>query len=786
MKAFRSVVMLLGAAFSWAASAVDSGARDQWVGAIPPHRPLPLPGVHAYTDRQSVAAGQTISFLVSSTVPYRLTICRLGLQVDDPSGDEVLHEFPEAEPQHQAIHPGSYVHVDKGLQGEGPLPALSLECWVRPWRTGVWSGLLGQFDFTGPCGYGLFLNPDAGVSFYLGDGAGYREQWMHSSPKAQINPGKWHHVLATWDGREKTLWIDGQNIGRWPFDGPAAGGESPLRLAACGRQGMADHFLDGDLAMPAIYDHAQSPEWIAGQFRRQGLQPAAGKGTLARWTFAEERDDHVADISAHGRHGRIINHATWMIGGPSFQANVPRFGDYDPKKDARRGHGLRFATDDLYDCRWQVTHEYRVRASAKPGFYVGRVHYQLDGRPYLYHVTFIVKRAEARRKAPILLLASTNTWRAYNSAAFPRAVPGLKHVLGGGGMPNSIGNPPAYSCYRGHASGQGTYQLGLLTPWPAAGPYILGPFVLGPLYGRSDYSHLLRAERFVQVWLEQAGYEYDVVGDLDLHRDPSLLRGYQVLIINGHSEYWSLPAYDGLKSYLEAGGNVACLAGNVLCWRVSFNDEGTVMECRKVDAPGKQVPDSRRGECWHSQDGRKGGLLRECGYPGWKLVGLDILGWVTTQPDAYGPYEVERPDHFLFNRPNPLQLKKGDLIGQAPDGGMPRANGHEFDVRVSTLRALAEQPVPAGASHPNDPEGIVRIANGIAYGPTGKSGPAYDYFFRQIRQPTKQGGEMMYWERPSGGRVFHGAAIGFGWALSADPKLQGLMENVLFHFGVKR
>ncbi|MFH1918779.1 MAG: hypothetical protein ABIP48_02685 [Planctomycetota bacterium] len=45
--------------------------------------------------------------------------------------------------------------------------------------------------------------------------------------------------------------------------------------------------------------------------------------------------------------------------------------------------------------------------------------------------------------------------------------------------------------------------------------------------------------------------------------------------------------------------------------------------------------------------------------------------------------------------------------------------------------------------------------------------------------------ELIYWERPAGGRVFRAGSIGAGWGLSADPKLQALMRNVLFHFGVK-
>ena len=52
--------------------------------------------------------------------------------------------------------------------------------------------------------------------------------------------------------------------------------------------------------------------------------------------------------------------------------------------------------------------------------------------------------------------------------------------------------------------------------------------------------------------------------------------------------------------------------------------------------------------------------------------------------------------------------------------------------------------------------------------------------------PVEHGvvGEMIYWERPQGGRVFHGC-IATGAGLSADSRFHALMRNVLHHFGVE-
>jgi hypothetical protein len=439
---------------------------------------------------------------------------------------------------------------------------------------------------------------------------------------------------------------------------------------------------------------------------------------------------------------------------------------------------LRFASDDLYDCRWKQTQEFRVPGSAKSGMYVGRVEYQWEGKPHLYHITFVVRKPVRKKKASILVLCSSNTWKAYSATPFPKPSTDLLRISTTNGMANSVGSPPAYSFYRRHAAGQGCYQIGFRMPFVGADPYLI-------YGGPTSYSHLSRSERFAHIWLEESGYDYDMITDTDLHRDPTLLRGYKAVLINGHSEYWSIPAYRGLETYLKNGGNAIVLSGNSLFWRVSFNEDEAILECRKVDAPGEQMRPEERGESWHSYDRKRGGLMREAGYPGWKLIGLETLGWTGTLAyELFGPFTAEETEHFLFNTPERVDLKPGDKFG-VNSQGLSTANGHEFDIRLSTLSKMQEQPSPAGACVPDDPTGsMVRLANGVT--PWSKGGAAFDYFFRGIRPKDEQGGEMIYWERAEGGKVFNAGSIGAGWGILYDPKFQTLMRNVLAHFGVSR
>jgi len=717
---------------------------------IPPHRAISVSGIHAYADQLSIKPGDDINFHISSDTPYTFQIYRLGTNPDQPDPDVPPHPGADVHmsdpmvvsaPLQQSIHPGSYVHVENGLAATANLTALTLECWVRPFvgsrsypDPSNYTGLITQFDLQNGAGYGLFvrfdidhLGANSRVAFYLGGGGvvdltdnspnllwvsmdflGTAQKWRQL---------EWHHIVGTWDGNTKKLYIDGELQQKTQsFAGLVRPGPAPLRLAACGENGEASRFLNGDLAMPVIYNRALSPTEIQGRFVQLGLQPPALNGVLACWPLSEELGDDVADISKNKRPGRIINHATWMIGGPNFNATVAQFGDYDPATDSTRGHGLRFASDDLFDCRWQVTQTYTAPTSARSGIYVARLTYQNDAGQANYHVTFIVQKSDKQKPAPILLVCPTNTWLAYNSSPFG-ADPPIQPVPPPLPTPTIADFPradvPQYSCYQTHRNFAPPYHFGLLLPRPSADPYAT--------YTTASYSHLTRATRFTQIWLDNNGYKYDIISDMDLDSNPGILQIYKTVIIAGHSEYWSIPAYNGVKSYLQRQGRLIVLSGNTMYWRVSFSPDGTVMECRKVDGAGADIlgleDGSHRGEAWHSDDGLRGGLMRECGFPGWQLTGLETFGILAFQgkPDApaapagdkaFGTFYVADPNHFLLHG-------TGVTAGQA---FAAYTLGHETDVRVSTLqsiRTMAGNPLPPPeAAFPVEPSGITTLAVG--------------------------------------------------------------------------
>ncbi|OUM01522.1 hypothetical protein A8M77_16050 [Variovorax sp. JS1663] len=352
------------------------------------------------------------------------------------------------------------------------------------------------------------------------------------------------------------------------------------------------------------------------------------------------------------------------------------------------------------------------------------------------------------------------------------------------GLENCHPDAPAYCSYTYHRAGQPCYQVGLRMPWPNASPNAL----YDP--AGSGFSQWARLERHLHVWLAREGYDFDIAADIDLHRDPAMLSRYRTVFVNGHSEYWSTPSVDGLDDYLRRGGSAVVLSGNTMYLRVSYDEDMTVMEQRKVNGPGHDEsappvgpPAGPFGEQYHSQDWARGGRLKASGRAAGHIIGLETAGWAFADGEDFGVYHVVQPDHALFNEPQPLGLEAGQTFGHAPGGGLPRAIGHEWDLTLATLARMTHT-VPPGAALPEPPQGIELIAHGIRRVP-GRLDAYLDYFSNLSESIDGLSAEMIYWERPQGGRVFHAGAVGAAWVVGCDRVFGGLLRNVLHRFGVQ-
>lgn len=346
--------------------------------------------------------------------------------------------------------------------------------------------------------------------------------------------------------------------------------------------------------------------------------------------------------------------------------------------------------------------------------------------------------APAAPRARIAVLASTNTWNAYNNFG------GRSNYINPTGLlPTPTVNARLdLARYNNDSPGVWNSRNDRYVPlaFDRPEPFNHIPFDTGasePIRGRQA-CHLAEAEWRLLAWLEREGFEYDVYADHQLHAGELDLDAYSVLVLSTHPEYWSREAYVHASDWVqERAGKLMYLGGNGIDCEVEFRD-GPVMRC-KTWLPGPPgtlkfiEPDSGRPfDCrFHYTTGRSP---------------AELLGVVFTDAGAMSsaPYRALDASHWAFAG---TMLRDGDVFGtdslheRCPDG----ASGHETDKRT-----------------PSTPADTVILARGLNEG--------------------GGGAEMVVRTTPSGGAVFAVGSITWPASLLVDRQVSQITRNVLDRF----
>ncbi|WP_347338365.1 DUF1796 family putative cysteine peptidase [Tumebacillus amylolyticus] len=270
-------------------------------------------------------------------------------------------------------------------------------------------------------------------------------------------------------------------------------------------------------------------------------------------------------------------------------------------------------------CNWSTSYAFTVPEEWPSGLYAARLFDEAGG---WFYITFVLKAPPKKAKPSLVVLASTNTWQAYND-------------WGGA------------SLYEYHLSdGPGKTHSAILStqrPNPSTLPI-------------TEVGHLAGAEKNVLAWLEKQGHPYQLIADWDLHHTPEVLEGASALVINTHGEYWTETMYDALERFLNRGGSLLTLSANSVYWKTVI--QGHQLEVRK--------------DCGlHELTGEPGGTWVHVKRPEARVVGVAF----NTVAHDYSPYRVVQADHWIFAGTG---VKNGDLIGQA-GRNLGGASGWETD-----------------------------------------------------------------------------------------------------------
>ena len=381
-----------------------------------------------------------------------------------------------------------------------------------------------------------------------------------------------------------------------------------------------------------------------------------------------------------------------------------------------------------------VTH--KVTAPARSGLY-----YFWARTPSGRTFSFPWVVAPEKPRADVAVLASTNTWNAYNNFG------GRSNYINPAGLPArpTVNARQDLDRYRPPAEVWSPHDsefqpLTFDRPEPFNHIFDATPWdeqsAEDPVGGRVQ-SGLAPGEWRLLAWLEREGIGYDYYADAQLHDGTLPLDAYRVLILTVHPEYWSREMYLRVKQWVhERGGKLMYLGGNGLNCEVAL--EGDTMRCLShVNSFRYGLGGSKDNDPEFIYDSRMHRTLES---------EATLLGVATTDAGLMtaAPYRVLRADHWVYAGTG---LHDGDLFGErtlherVPGG----ASGHETD-KISRF----------------SPGNVEHLAKGT--------------------NPDVGGADFVYYRHASGGEVFSAGSMTWIAALLADAAVSRITANALRRF----
>jgi hypothetical protein len=307
-------------------------------------------------------------------------------------------------------------------------------------------------------------------------------------------------------------------------------------------------------------------------------------------------------------------------------------------------------------------------------------------------------------------------------------------------------------------------------------------------HGQSAYDgsagFLNKWEHAFAAWAEAQGIGFDYLTDYDLDADARALDPYAVVILVGHSEYWSGREREAIDAFLDRGGRLAIFSGNTAFWKVRWEDDGKTLVCHKWKGfEAEAVVPADATHLWsHPAFGRP-----EAATTGLSFIfgGYHRLGLCAAR--GIGGYTVYRDQHWALAG---CDLYYGDVFGdEVPllgyeNDGCPLTFGEDglpapvarlgvpenLEIIALAPAAFAESPSPY---RPLIPPEQLEVAAQIAYGASDAAAQA-----RVLR-----GHAVMACFKRGAGEVFNGGTTEWAHGLAAnDPFVTRITRNVLRRF----
>jgi hypothetical protein len=161
-------------------------------------------------------------------------------------------------------------------------------------------------------------------------------------------------------------------------------------------------------------------------------------------------------------------------------------------------------------------------------------------------------------------------------------------------------------------------------------------------------------------------YNAALFPDYYLESHLNLLKDYDIIVLAYHCEYFTEDMYNNLTRLVEKDNkSLLSLGGNQIYWKTKWNNDYTVMECRKdLTSFGNAMFDY--GGMWRHHFGRSEH----------HLLGVRFT---KSGMHSYAPYQVRKPNHWIFQN---LKVDEQTIFGVTGVNELP-LSGDETDKIVA-------------------------------------------------------------------------------------------------------
>ena len=367
---------------------------------------------------------------------------------------------------------------------------------------------------------------------------------------------------------------------------------------------------------------------------------------FAEWDFSKFiSSDKIFDKSNNKLHGKLFNHPTRAVTNHKWNEKIHNW-----KTNLQYYTAIHFHEDDLTDCKWSTDFEFKIPNNMKSGLYAVKLFNRKDE----YYIPFCVRpKKNSKNKNKILFLLPTASYLAYANNRIGIDIPETELMCG---RLIEINEHDLYlqehpelglSFYDLHSDGSPVFYSSKRRP-------IINfqPKNIGKLGGHPSNVWQFNADTHITGWLDNFGYNFDIITDQDLHLEGyDLIKNYSVIITGTHPEYHSLNMIHAIQNYTKNGGRLMYLGGNGFYWRISYDQTSPdIIECRKSEG-GIRATETIPGENFASTTGEYTGLWRRNGISPNKVVGIGMVsqGFDTSSPYIRNKSSYNKKFRYIFN-----------------------------------------------------------------------------------------------------------------------------------------